>query len=484
MDARNRSSLVNSSQLSPSPFRHNIPEFSSFEHQKENILPLKEGRSAASLSEVFSKDHALRTTQLASAHATFAAELDTLDELDDPLDVFNRYIKWTIENYPQGHNHESNLIPLLERATRTFKDDERYKKDPRYLRLWLLYAKYVEHPRDIFVFLENNEIGQDLAAFYEEYGALLESVKRFKEADQIYQLGIHRRARPLERLKRRFAAFQARVTVSYNPAETEDVQSLDPLAENPRRTVLGVKTSASSTRSAPQNVFNARDLNKSSALQSGNEAGSRQGGMASGISDRKLPIYYDPDGQRASTVLDGPISNTPWRDYGTELSRRQENIQESTKWKGVTLPMGRSPRTPLSEKFQVYCDKEEVREVQSSVVEQPPDVNTSTKVDNSQSKHNDTRNVTSNTQNPSREPTKCVPYPRCHMKSTSMILAEIKQFGDKVAADVYSVYADDDEFCFEEIRANSKALFVRIPEGKITGLSAITLPPVRQKFPP
>ena len=30
-------------------------------------------------------------------------------------------------------------------------------------KVWLLYAKYVEHPWDIFVFLENNEIGQDLA---------------------------------------------------------------------------------------------------------------------------------------------------------------------------------------------------------------------------------------------------------------------------------------------------------------------------------
>ncbi|RUS31027.1 Mad3/BUB1 homology region 1-domain-containing protein [Jimgerdemannia flammicorona] len=156
----------------------NIPEFASFEHQKENIVPLRQGRSAALLAHQFSAPSSDLSAERASVHAHFADELAHLDDLDDPLDVFSRYIRWTLEAYPQGPNHESNLVPLLEQVTRKFKNERRYKNDPRYLRCWLLYANYVEEPKDIFVFLMRNDIGTDLAALYEDYALLLEKMGR------------------------------------------------------------------------------------------------------------------------------------------------------------------------------------------------------------------------------------------------------------------------------------------------------------------
>src|SRR5688572_7728401 len=91
-----------------------IPEFSSFEHQKENIFPLREGRKASSLSLVFGNDSSSRQAGLEVGHAKFRAELEKIHELDDPFDVYNQYIKWTMENYPQGQNPQSNLIQLFE----------------------------------------------------------------------------------------------------------------------------------------------------------------------------------------------------------------------------------------------------------------------------------------------------------------------------------------------------------------------------------
>lgn len=152
-----------------------IPEFASFEHQKENIQPLRQGRSATTLAHLFSAPHPPDHSQM---HAQFARELAALDDLDDPLDVFARYIRWTIEAYPQGPNHDSNLVPLLEQATRRFKDDVRYRNDPRYLRCWLLYANYVKEPKEIFVYLMGNDIGTQLAALYEDYATLLEKMQR------------------------------------------------------------------------------------------------------------------------------------------------------------------------------------------------------------------------------------------------------------------------------------------------------------------
>ncbi|CAG8711797.1 10234_t:CDS:1, partial [Cetraspora pellucida] len=178
-------SLINHN--SPSPRIHNsstsqeqvncIPEFSSFEHQKENILPLKQGRSGASLSRVFSGDSYSFGIDLQAGHAQFRAELETLNELDDPFDVYHRYIKWTIENYPQGQTPQSNLVQLLERASLSFINDSRYKNDPRYLRCWLQYANFVGKTNQLFDFLKINEIGINLAAYYEEYAELLESME-------------------------------------------------------------------------------------------------------------------------------------------------------------------------------------------------------------------------------------------------------------------------------------------------------------------
>ena len=67
----------------------------------------------------------------------------------------------------------SILVPVLGSATQTFARDPRYKNDPRYLKLWLAYAKYCREAEDIFVFLVQEGIAQNLATYYEEYAALL-----------------------------------------------------------------------------------------------------------------------------------------------------------------------------------------------------------------------------------------------------------------------------------------------------------------------
>jgi spindle assembly checkpoint component MAD3 len=44
----------------------------------------------------------------------------------------------------------------------------------KYLKLWVLYATYVERPVVIYKFLMANEIGTSFALLYEEYAAVLE----------------------------------------------------------------------------------------------------------------------------------------------------------------------------------------------------------------------------------------------------------------------------------------------------------------------
>ncbi|KAL4249777.1 Mitotic spindle checkpoint protein Bub1/Mad3 [Abortiporus biennis] len=137
-----------------------------------------------------------------------------LEEEEDPLAAYHQFIKWTIDHYTDKLLAHSGLLELLEEATRQFKDDSAYKGDLRYLRLWSLYASYVEDPTIIYSFLLSNSIGTIYAQVYEEFAAALEGNGRRTDAEKVYQLGIQRRARPLERLKKRYAEFQSRPPTS------------------------------------------------------------------------------------------------------------------------------------------------------------------------------------------------------------------------------------------------------------------------------
>ena len=87
-----------------------------------------------------------------------------------------RLVDWTLENYPEGNSAESGLMELLEESTRVLKDwrDGVCKTELRYLKLWLLYASFVEKPTVIYRFVLANDICTDVALLYEEYAAVLE----------------------------------------------------------------------------------------------------------------------------------------------------------------------------------------------------------------------------------------------------------------------------------------------------------------------
>src|ERR1700712_4734890 len=88
-------------------------DFNVIEVQKENIQSLPGGRSAKQLSLlcsplISSKDKSdnvslTQTQELkAQIRADFEKELSTIAEADDPVEVFNRYIKWTCDAYPSA----------------------------------------------------------------------------------------------------------------------------------------------------------------------------------------------------------------------------------------------------------------------------------------------------------------------------------------------------------------------------------------------
>ncbi|KAN0064928.1 protein kinase [Thecaphora frezii] len=305
-----------------------IIDISAIECQKENVQPLARGRSAHALSNTLTMQHKQRQATLNAQRQEFEDLVNSSDnrESDDPLEAWTKYVKWCIDNYPSGQTHESGLVPLLERATRNFKDSEQYINDSRYLRLWILYARNVECARDIYNFLLANEIGTKLASLYEELAVVNEGQNMFEEADKIYKLGIARRANPIDRLKRRYAEYQQRILLhpqamssSSGHAPQNYSEALRAAMTSCGRTVLGHKdgSAVGPTRSNSANVLRG--------------AGARIGAIGSSGSGlvnngRKLAVFQDDDDERSGARPSGPSSGG-WDDIGTTSSRSQENLQ-------------------------------------------------------------------------------------------------------------------------------------------------------------
>ena len=97
-----------------------------------------------------------------------------IDEADDPLALYDRFVKWIFDEYPREHLASSGLVVLLEEATRRYKDDSSYKSDLRYLKLWTLYASLVDKPSVVYKFILTNGIGTVYALLFEDYALTLE----------------------------------------------------------------------------------------------------------------------------------------------------------------------------------------------------------------------------------------------------------------------------------------------------------------------
>ncbi|KAJ7689434.1 Mad3/BUB1 homology region 1-domain-containing protein [Mycena rosella] len=285
----------------------NIVDFDVLEAAKENVQPLATGRRATALSAILSTPHAQRESKLAATRNRLRinVEIALEDEEDDPLEAYCHLVNWTVENYPQGHSAESGLLELLEEATRVLKDDRegRWRGEIKYLKLWLLYASFVEKPTIIYRFLIANEIGTDFALLYEEFAAVLERDGLRKEADDTYLLGIARRAAPLDHLKARHADFQKRMMC----AAALPAAPVAPVVDT-KRTVLAT-TSAASTSSLPARAPAARDP----------------------PSNARLQVFVDATSESADAA------GNAFPDVGTRKTRVKENVPETKKMAGSTL---------------------------------------------------------------------------------------------------------------------------------------------------
>ncbi|KAM6180827.1 mitotic checkpoint serine/threonine-protein kinase BUB1 beta isoform 1-T1 [Erethizon dorsatum] len=221
-----------------------------WELSKENVQPLRQGRIMSTLQGALAQQESACNSALQQQKRAFESEIRFYAG-NDPLDVWDRYINWTEQSYPQG-GKESNLSTLLERAIEALQGEKHYYSDPRFLNLWLKLGHLCNEPLDMYSYLHNQGIGVSLAQFYISWAEEYEARENFKKADMIFQEGIQQKAEPLERLQSQHRQFQARVSrQSLLALEKEEEEEVSVSSVSQRSTLAELKSKGKKTARAP-----------------------------------------------------------------------------------------------------------------------------------------------------------------------------------------------------------------------------------------
>ncbi|KAL5732903.1 hypothetical protein ACOSQ2_032595 [Xanthoceras sorbifolium] len=128
----------------------------------------------------------------------------------DPLLPWLRGIKKMKETMPSDILKEK-LPRFLQKCTRTFESDRRYRNDIRYLRVWLQLMDFVDDPRALLRTMEENHIGVTRSLFYQAYALYYEKIKKFEDAEKMYHLGVRNLAEPADELHKSYEQFLHRM---------------------------------------------------------------------------------------------------------------------------------------------------------------------------------------------------------------------------------------------------------------------------------
>ncbi|XP_045518806.1 mitotic checkpoint serine/threonine-protein kinase BUB1 beta-like isoform X1 [Pieris brassicae] len=174
---------------------------------KENIQPLRGGRNAlqlgAALQAQSDVDAQKQLQQQKEEHEAAIRQYQG----PDPLDPWFNYIQWVEQSYPK-HGHEGHMDKLIKDCLQLFEREEAYFQDRRLVKLWIKYIDSLSNPMEIYQRLYNMGLGVECSEFYRAWACYCEESGDFKKANQVYMLGLHAKAQPLDELEQAHMNFQ------------------------------------------------------------------------------------------------------------------------------------------------------------------------------------------------------------------------------------------------------------------------------------
>ena len=359
-----------------------------WESSKENTAPLRRGRNVAQLEQALedTDENRLRKERTVDRYEKLVRPSEQEDYTpgesssaeDDPLINWLGYIKFHQESYPTG-SHDQFL--LLERCFRALARFRRYANDVRFIRVCCQYAEKTERPNEIFKYLYQQKIGAETAIFWIAWGFVAEKREEWKFANDIYTKGIRKRAKPLEKLNKRYREFQRRMARHWlNATQTQDE---DEEGESGNRGVLGalsedaVQFNDRSSSRPPGPSFLSRPSGTSQGTLQGRQnafidrsssSSSRQTNIeANGSGGTAFQIFQDDEHAENNPLDDSFLQGeAPYRQLERESDRKKENNLTAERWneRGAYAPSygqrrpPSKPRTTKPTPFAVYVDEE------------------------------------------------------------------------------------------------------------------------------
>ncbi|EFA84583.1 putative protein serine/threonine kinase [Heterostelium album PN500] len=345
---------------------------SDWENVKENILPLKGGRDPSKLAMCTQQQKSANEDKIQQEKAQFEKELSEYKG-EDPLDIWSRYVRWVQQSFIGG-NMKKELIVLLERCTSMFVNNEKYRNDQRYMKLWIIYADMCRDPIEIFNYLETNKIGLTLSLFYEAKAIIYENKSNYQMADQSYQLGLKRQAQPLDRLKKRHDDFQRRMVVAMSKSAKEggiipslSVGAADSVAPRAALGTLSTREAVGSERRSA--TATGAPLGASSLMSSMSKSGTLTGEKRKAPSSNSgmggsFQIYNDESGVGEKVETNSKFlgksgksatESVRWEELEPELTKHKENSQAPSRWNDTKIVQKRQ-KSDSGPSFEIYCD--------------------------------------------------------------------------------------------------------------------------------
>lgn len=110
-----------------------------WELSKENVVPVKRGRSAAVLSDTLTAQKYARTEDVDQAFVQRFEDMLATSQQDAlaRLSTYESYLKWTCDRYPSD---TAKRMRILERCTCELKSEECLRNEPRFIKMWIEYV--------------------------------------------------------------------------------------------------------------------------------------------------------------------------------------------------------------------------------------------------------------------------------------------------------------------------------------------------------
>ncbi|KAG2310901.1 hypothetical protein Bca52824_022458 [Brassica carinata] len=230
-----------------------------------------------------------------------------------------------------------------------------FKDDLRYLKVWLEYAEHCADAEVICKFLEVNEIGKTHALSYIAYAIHMEFKSKVKTANEIFNLGISRNAKPVEKLIDAYKKFMVRTMRRFKTADEEPKEN-----DLPSRS-FGTILSRGDNHNAGRQVLGPQAKNpKPNHIHKLHQESNLLCNFNMVCAAHPGHLYLSTQTliRGINKIRQVETEYGSWLMLGGRAERNKENNSLPGKWKTFKVPQKPIVRTPASS-FKVFVDNEE-----------------------------------------------------------------------------------------------------------------------------